>query len=88
MPVQSIPFMRDFPLDISVKGYLILIFAVRALAGLTAAIITLLISRVCSDRFSTIGIAVMVFAIGMFAAEFVPALSFLDITQWMSTTLI
>ena len=88
VPVQSIPFMREFPLDITVKGYLILIFAVRALAGLTAAIITLLISRVCSDRFSTIGIAVMVFAIGMFAAEFVPALSFLDITQWMSTTLI
>ena len=88
VPVQSIPFMREFPLDISIKGYIILVFAVRALAGLAAALVTAFISRLCSDRFSTIGVTVMIFAIGMFAAEFMPAMSFLDITQWMSTSLI
>ena len=88
VPVQSIPFMRDFPLEITIKSYLILVFAARALAGIAAALITAMISRYCSDRFSTIGIAVLVFTIGMFAAELVPAAGSLDITQWMSTSLV
>lgn len=88
VPVQSIPFMRDFSLEISIRGYLILVFAVRALAGIAAALITALISHSCSDRFSSIGIAVLVFAIGIFAAELIPAAGFIDITQWMSTSLV
>ena len=68
-PVQSLPFLGDLSLPVSIGGYIILTFATRALVGMAAAAAVSLISLKSRDRFTATGISVHVFTIGMLAVK-------------------
>ncbi|MBP5332096.1 MAG: hypothetical protein J6Y89_09620 [Lachnospiraceae bacterium] len=87
VPVQSIPFLMEFPLMVSIRGYIILSFAIRAMIGMIAAAIVSMISLKSHDRFTATGTAVLVFSIGMLAAEIVPAFGFLNFSEMMGMTI-
>lgn len=65
-PVQSIPFMRDFPIYFSIGWYLVYLLGIRALGACLLGLIVAAISRKCQDVVTSTGIStfvMMVFAI-------------------------
>ncbi len=55
-PLQSLEFMRDEPAYMTIMQYIILIFAVRAVAACLVGLICTLISRLSSDNAMSMGI--------------------------------
>ncbi|MDE7294965.1 MAG: hypothetical protein K2N72_11125 [Oscillospiraceae bacterium] len=68
-PLQSLECMRDFPLYMPLRGYIILLFAVRGIAGCAAGGICTLISRFSPDTGSAMGISAFLLVIPAMAAE-------------------
>lgn len=77
-PIQSLDFMRDYPTYMTIRQYIIIIFAVRAFAACVIGLICALISRLCSDTASSMGICVFMAA----ASCFIPRI-FSD-AEWIS----
>lgn len=71
VPVQSINFMRDFGLYISVRDFLIFLFSVRAAAAVLAGLICSAVSRLCRDTSSAMGAAVFILAVPAVVSQFV-----------------
>lgn len=71
-PVQALMIKRDFPLDITIKQYLILLFAVRAAAAAGIGLICCLISRFSPDTATAAGICIFVLAVPSVIAQIVP----------------
>lgn len=78
VPVQSLKFMRDFPLAVSIRGYLILLFGLRALVACMVGLGTATISSRCSDRVTAMGAAAFLVLLLVVAAEVVPG------CRWMN----
>jgi hypothetical protein len=58
-PVQSLSFMRNFPLYIPIRLYLILLYAMRAGVALACGIFVSLVSAFRNDAISVMGICVL-----------------------------
>lgn len=59
VPIQSLSFMRDFPIYISIRLYLILLYALRAGAAFACGIFVSLVSSFRNDSISVMGICVL-----------------------------
>ena len=57
-PIQSLDFMRDYPTYMTISRYIIGKFAARASAACVVGLVCALISRLCSDTSSSMGICV------------------------------
>ncbi len=68
-PLQSLECMRDFPLYMPLRSYIILLFAVRGIAGYVIGGICTLISRLSPDTGSAMGISAFLLVIPAMAAE-------------------
>lgn len=64
-PVQSIFCMMDFPLKMSIKAYLIALYAVRCLIAFGLSLIVMFISSKCRSRVSAIAFGVFFMIIPM-----------------------
>lgn len=62
-PIQSLEFMRDFPVYMTVSEYLLLLFAVRGAAGCIAGLICAAVSRVSLDTGTAMGISAFLLAV-------------------------
>ncbi len=77
-PIQSLAFMRDFPLYISIAGYLVLLFCVRALFAICLGLLVAGISKYSADKFTAMGLSVF-FCMMLFAVSaLIPKLEFLN----------
>lgn len=74
-PVQSIQFMRDFPIYISIWGFFVLLFAVRGLMAVLCGSIVAGISKVCSNYITALGIAFFAAVILIAVTSFFTGLS-------------
>lgn len=62
-PVQSLMFMREFPIVMSIKAFIILLFILRAVMAVIASLITALISKYTPDRLISLVVSVFILAI-------------------------
>ncbi len=77
-PIQSLAFMREYPLYISIAGYLVLLFSLRALIAIILGLLVAGISKHSADKFTAMGLSVF-FCMMLFAiSALVPKLSFLN----------
>lgn len=77
-PVQSLAIRRDFPFEISIKQYLVLLFAVRGVfAGMTG-LVCVFISRLCPDTVTAMGAAVFVLAVPSVIVQIIPGADFVN----------
>lgn len=58
-PVQSLAFLRDFPLYISIRLYLLLLYAARAATAFACGLFVSLVSAIRNDAVSVMGICVL-----------------------------
>ena len=72
VPVQSLMFMRDFKLYISISEYLFLLFAVRAAGACLVGFVCAAVSRLCTDTMSAMGVSIFALAIPSVFAEIIP----------------
>ena len=77
-PVQSLPFMRDFGIYMSISGYFILMFAVRAVFSCAVGLVCCLISRICPDTASAMGISIFVLAVPSLVSQIIPGADFIN----------
>lgn len=73
VPVQSLMFMRDFDLYISIFEYLILLFAVRIVAACLTGFVCMAISRFSSDTTTAMGISLFTLAVPSVFAGIIPS---------------
>lgn len=83
-PVQSLLIRRNFPLDITIGQYLILLFSVRALAASGIALICCLISRLSPDMTTAAGISFLVLAVPSVIVRIVPGAEFINAVSLLS----
>lgn len=72
VPVQSIPFMRDFPLYVSIRMYLILLFGVRAGAACLLGLIIAGISSKCQDVVTAVGFSTFTVSVLIVLGDVLP----------------
>ena len=77
-PVQSLPFMRDFGMYISIRYYFVLMFAVRAVFSCVVGLICCVISRFCQDTSTALGISIFVLAVPSILAQIIPGADFIN----------
>ena len=65
-PLKSLSFMREYPLNISIRAYFFLTFAKRAAVGGITALCTAFVSRISRDRFAAMGICTFIFMAVLF----------------------
>lgn len=82
-PVQSLQFMRDFPLYLSIGGYLILVFLLRILAASALGFLILFLSHICSDKFTAMGLGAGICILLWSLSRFLPGLDFLNPLFWL-----
>lgn len=57
-PAQCIPCIAGFPLPVSIRGYLIILYAARCLAAAGAGLATMAVGRLTKDRVLTLTVCV------------------------------
>lgn len=77
-PVQSLPFMRDFSLYISISQYFVLMFAVRVVFTCLTGFICAAVSRICPDTSSSMGMSVFILAVPYFLSQMIPGAEFVN----------
>lgn len=83
-PVQAIVIRSGFPLNITISQYIVLLFAVRALAAVFVGIVCCLISRFSPDTATAMGISVFVLAVPAVLSQLIPELNFLNVLHLLS----
>ena len=78
VPVQSLRFMREFPICISVGGYFVILFVLRALLAAVYGIFIAAISKICADKFTAMGQGIFLCMFGISLAELIPVLDFIS----------
>lgn len=76
VPVQSLRFMREFPIYTTVTGYFVMLFIMRILMAVVFGLIMAAISNLCADRFTAIGQGTLMCMLGISLSELIPALDF------------
>lgn len=71
VPIQSLMFMRGFKPYISIRQYIILLFAVRMIVSCIVGLICSAISRLCGDTAASLGISAFTAAIFALAPEII-----------------
>lgn len=59
VPVQSLLFLRDFELNISIRGYLIIFYCVNVLITFVISLVCALVSRLSKDTLTSAGICAL-----------------------------
>lgn len=77
-PIQSLAFMRDFPLYISITGYLVLLFGIRVFVAICFGLLVAGISKLSADRFTAMGLSVFFFMVLFSLSALIPKLDFLN----------
>ncbi|MCQ2417001.1 MAG: hypothetical protein MJ071_04210 [Oscillospiraceae bacterium] len=85
-PLQSLMFMRDWKLQISIREYLILLFAARSLSAFLIGIICMGISRICTDTVSAMGVSAFLLAVPAIFTEFISESVFFNPLNLISGT--
>ncbi len=78
MQVQSLSFMHDFGLDISIRNYFVVMFAVRALFAFIIGLVCCIISRLCSDTFVAMGMSVFILVVPSLISQIIPGTDFVN----------
>ncbi len=78
VPIQSLPFMREFPIYTSILGYLILLFLIRMAIATAFGLIVALISRKCADKFTAMGLSAFLCMVLLSLSALLPKLQFLN----------
>ena len=78
VPIQSLAFMREFPLYLSVGGYLVARLVVRVLVAMGLGAVMLVLSRVCADKFTALGLGTFLCMVLMSLAGLIQELYFLN----------
>lgn len=60
---QSIPCIRNFPFKVTIREFIIILFALRALGGVVIALIASAVSKLCSDKSTAICISSLLLAL-------------------------
>ncbi len=83
-PLQSLMFMRDRELHVSIREYLFLLFAVRSISAFGVGVICMIISRVCPDTVSAMGVSVFILAVPAVFSELVNGAGFINAVYLIS----
>lgn len=82
-PVQSLDFMRNYSAYMTIKQYIIIKFAARASAACVVGLVCVLISRLCSDTSSSMGICGFVTAASCFIPQAVSGAEWVSALFWI-----
>lgn len=82
-PIQSLDFMRDYPTYMTITQYIIGKFAARAAAACVVGLICVLISRLCSDTSSSMGICAFAAAASCFIPQIVSETDWVSALFWI-----
>lgn len=77
-PIQSLTFMRTFPLYLSIRGYLLVLFLLRILWATVFGAIIMFLSRLCRDSFTALGLGAFLFMLLFSLSGLLPELDFLN----------
>lgn len=77
-PIQSLTFMRDFPLYLSIGGYLLVLFLLRILWATVLGAIIMSLSRFCHDTFTALGLGTFLCMLLFSLSGLLPGLEFLN----------
>ncbi len=77
-PVQSIPFLSEFAADLTIRQYLILLFAARAAAAAAVCLVCCAVSRYSPDTTTAMGISLFILITPSVAAVFIPQLNIIN----------
>ena len=77
-PVQSVQFLRDFPIYVSIKGFLILLFLVRMLMAVLLGAMVGVISAKSQDVVTSLGISTFVVIILVVLSGILPGASWIN----------
>ena len=78
VPIQSLSFMREFPFYLSIGGYLACLFALRVLVAMVLGAVMLVLSRVCADKFTALGLGTLICMVFLSLSGLVQELQFLN----------
>lgn len=88
VPVQSLMFMRDFELYISIREFLILLFGVRAVFACVIGCACALISRFSTDTATATVVSLFIFAVPSVFSEIIPGEYFVSCVYLLSGEII
>ncbi len=77
-PIQSLAFMREFPLYISILWYLVLLFGLRVLVAICFGLMVAGISKYSADKFTAMGLSVFFCMVLFSLSALIPKLEFLN----------
>ena len=77
-PIQSLAFMREFPLYISITGYLVLLFGLRVLVAICFGLLVAGISKYSADKFTAMGLSIFFCMVLFSLSALIPKLEFLN----------
>ncbi|MBR4084927.1 MAG: hypothetical protein IKK33_11675 [Lachnospiraceae bacterium] len=77
-PIQSLTFMRHFPLYLSIGGYLLVLFLLRLLATTGLGILCMSLSHICQDKFTALGLGAFLCMLFFSLSELIPGADFLN----------
>ena len=60
---QSLEFLRFVPIEISIQGYLVIMFALRMISAFAVGAAVMFISRYCNSRITALCISAVVFVV-------------------------
>ena len=82
-PLQSLEFMRDYPIYMTIKQYIIGKFALRAAAACIIGTIFALISRMCGSTASSLGICSAAAAVSCLLPKIVHGAEVISALHWL-----
>ncbi|MGN0552949.1 MAG: hypothetical protein ACI4I1_06170 [Oscillospiraceae bacterium] len=82
-PIQSLDFMRDYPTYMTIRQYIIGKFTARATAACIIGLVCSLISRMCSDMSSSMGICAFATAASCFIPQIVSETDWVSALFWI-----
>ena len=77
-PIQSLTFMRNFPLYLSIRGYLLVLFLLRILFASVLGAIIMSLSRLCRDTFTALGLGTFFCMLLFSLSGLLPGLDFIN----------
>lgn len=82
-PIQSLDFMRNYPTYMTIRQYIIGKFTARATAACIIGLVCALISRLCSDTSSSMGICAFAAAASCFIPQIVSETDWVSALFWI-----
>jgi len=77
-PIQSLSFMRNFPLYLSIRGYLLVLFLLRIFWATVLGAIIMSLSRLCRNTFMALGLGTFFCMLLFSLSGLLPGLDFIN----------